>query len=60
MEKETEIIADNIKKFIYASVLNLSKAEAVDLLADLASWSVDLMLMEAKGFLDLATGEDKK
>jgi hypothetical protein len=60
MEKETEIIADNIKKFIYASTLNLTKVEAVDLLADLASWNVDFMLMITKGFLDLATGEDKK
>lgn len=60
MEKETEIIAENIKKFIYASVLTLTKAEAIDLLADLASWNVDFMLMETKGYLDLATGEDKK
>lgn len=60
MEKETEIIADNIKKFIYTSTLNLTKVEAVDLLADLASWNVDFMLMITKGFLDLATGEDKK
>lgn len=37
MEKETEIIADNIKRFIYASTLKLTKAETVDLLADLAS-----------------------
>jgi len=60
MEKETEIIADNIKKLIYASTLTLSKAETVDLLADLASWNVDFMLMETKGYLDLTTGEDKK
>lgn len=60
MEKETEKIAENIKRFIYASTLTLTKAEAIDLLADLASWSVDFMLMETKGYLDLATGEDKK
>ncbi len=60
MEKETEKIAENIKKLIYASTLTLSKVETVDLLADLASWSVDFMLMETKGYLDLATGEDKK
>lgn len=60
MEKETEILAENIKRFIYASTLTLSKAETVDLLADLASWNVDFMLMETKGYLDLATGEDKK
>lgn len=60
MEKETEIIAENIKKFIYASALTLTKAEAIDLLADLTSWNVDFMLMETKGYLDLATGEDKK
>lgn len=60
MEKETEIIAENIKKFIYASTLTLSKAETVDLLADLASWNVDFMLMETKEYLNLETGEDKK
>lgn len=60
MEKETEKIAENIKKFIYASTLTLSKAETVDLLADLASWNVDFMLMETKEYLDLTTGEDKE
>lgn len=60
MEKETEIIAENIKKLIYASTLTLPKAETVDLLADLASWNVDFMLMETKEYLNLATGEDKE